>query len=199
MTQPRQRLAVITMELGAAAPSACEELCALAHVQIASDDAGRCVVVFSTDNDATLARYTELLKPWLKRSRASTQWHGDVYAPRPSRADGALARFVAEVTATDQAWGVRDRTWARSRAAGEREALPLWPSRELAAQGCTGAWAAFVPKAITLVDLLDEWLPAMLEDGLVVVVSPLDEVSGLVMEPEALMRALLQRRRLDAT
>lgn len=180
-----RRMAVISVERAAEALAPFEH----PQVRIAADAHGRMTIVIEAVDDASLDRIeAELVDPWLGGA-AAVRWRGDrLRAAAPDPAE-VCARFVAEVIAAGEAWGLRDRTWARSRAAGEREALPLWPSREHAARCIAGAWATFVPRPIALAELREQWLPGMVEDGIAVVVTPPDVDSGAVIDPEALAHA----------
>lgn len=100
------------------------------------------------------------------------------------------AYFVRHVVDAGEAWGLYGETWARSPAAGETEALPLWPQRELAARCIGGAWRACVPRPIALAALREQWLTGMDEDGIVAALTPGPMHEGTVVAAAVLSRAL---------
>lgn len=101
-----------------------------------------------------------------------------------------LDEFVQAVTATSTVWGLYGKTWARSDAAGDREALPLWPDPVAAARCIGGAWSGFAPRAIELDAFRGQWLTGMDEDGIVAVLCPSADDAGTIVAPAELMLAL---------
>lgn len=103
-------------------------------------------------------------------------------------------RFVREVVASGKVWGLYGETWARSPAAGEVEALPVWPRRSLAARCIAGRWDSFTPRAIELDAFIEQWLGGMVEDGIVAVVLPTPAHPGAIVAPDGLAQALVRAR-----
>jgi len=69
----------------------------------------------------------------------------------------------------------------------DEEHLPVWPHAQLAKAWAMGDFADCQPKAITLDDWLDKWLPGMIEDGLLIAVCPgIDNDSIIVAADELL-------------
>lgn len=173
-------------------------------VELVQLDARRAVLVIAgVDADAVALAIAELLPPWLEQHGfAITQpaWQGETIFR--SERDPELARidaldddartelFVAEVARTQTVWGLYGKTWARSSAVGEIEALPLWPSRALAARCVDDAWPGFVPRAIELPAFVEQWLTGMHEDGILAVLVPTPGRPGSIVTAERLAAAL---------
>ena len=189
---------------------ASERLAAIAKVhpdvsamQLVRLDDGHAVLLASAAAPDALARLDRDLAPWLAAlalPEPPTTAIGQVVWTL-DRADewthvdaldevGRCEHFVRDAVETGMVWGLYDKTWARSMAAAGREALPLWPTRELAARCVAGPWRTFTPRAIELAPLLADWLTGMQEDGIVAVVTPTPADPGVVLEPEVLANAL---------
>ncbi|MBC8073709.1 MAG: DUF2750 domain-containing protein [Deltaproteobacteria bacterium] len=167
-------------------------------------DARRAVVVIAgVDADTVELAAAELLPRWLDQhglAVVQTPWRGaTIFRSEP---DAALARvdalddaarielFVSGVIDAQTVWGLYGKTWARSFAAGDVEALPLWPSRELAARCIDDGWPGFVPRSIDLPAFLEQWLTGMHEDGIVAVLVPTPGRPGAVVTAEGLAAAI---------
>lgn len=174
------------------------------EVQLVRVDDVRAVLVATADDADALARVAAIVDPWLAElslAEPSTTVIGEIAwvlaRPDPWAAVDALdpvarcEHFVRRVVATGEVWGLYGKTWARSGAAGGREALPLWPDRELAARCIVGPWRTFVPRAIALAEFRDQWLGGMQEDGIVAVILPTPGDPGVVVEPTVLVETLM--------
>lgn len=166
------------------------------------DDEHAVLVVRAKDRAALDEIERDVVAPWIAEHGIAIErtdvgelaWSftpADPFAEIDALDDVArVEHFVRRVVETRTAWGLYDKTWARSNAASGREALPLWPDRELAARCITGAWRTFTPRAIDLPMLREQWLTGMQEDGIVAVVTPTPRDPGVLVEPDVLSDAL---------
>jgi len=173
-------------------------------LQLVRIDDERAVLLASADDRDTLVQLDQLvLAPWLAdltlAEPASTvvgeiTWaldRSDAWAHVDALGDVARCEhFVRRVIETGSVWSLYGERWARSGAAAGREALPLWPQRELAARCVAGPWRTFAPRAIALTDFRGQWLTGMQEDGIVAVVTPTPGDPGVLVEPDVLAEAL---------
>jgi len=176
----------------------------LESLQLVRVDDRTAVLIVSASSDAASSELGgALVEPWLSGLQlvaAPTTTQGETIVARGgvdafARVDvlddvERCAYFVRHVVAAGQAWGLYDETWARSPAAGDTEALPLWPQRELAARCVSGRWRACVPRPIGLTALREQWLTGMDEDGIVAVLMPGPMHGGTVVTAAVLSRAL---------
>ncbi|WP_020209846.1 DUF2750 domain-containing protein [Gilvimarinus chinensis] len=97
-----------------------------------------------------------------------------------------LDRFVVEGIDTGCVWGLEGPDgWALcdSERYDNTDVMPLWSARELAATHCVAEWAIYKPVAIALDELLEDWLPGMHDDVLLVGVNWDSELEGEEWEP----------------
>lgn len=206
-----QRITHLHLASAADWPRALERIAALTEsvpeitaLQIIRVDDERAVIVANADDRDALTRLDDVvLAPWIAELRwaeppssviGETAWAlGRADAWAHVDALGEVARcehFVSHAVRAGSVWGLYDKTWARSMAAAGREALPLWPQRDLAARCVAGPWRTFTPRAIELSALLEQWLTGMKEDGIVAVVTPTPADPGVIVEPDVLAEAL---------
>lgn len=174
-------------------------------LQLLRIDAHTGVLVLVAADEGALARASaELVDPWLAAQGLATTAlaregelvleHRRVAADDDGQDEAQrLALFVRTVTASGTLWGLRAKTWARSAAAGEREALALWSTRASATRCIDGAWADFVAAPIDLDAFVEQWLPGMAEDGIVAVLMATPTRAGVIVEPRALAGSLTAR------
>src|SRR5262249_37757302 len=75
--------------------------------------------------------------------------------------------FIKRVVDSELVWGLYCDGWALAEADGDSiKVFPLWPYEEYAAMCAKQKWRAFVPRAISLNELLDELFPSMSEEGI---------------------------------
>ena len=63
------------------------------------------------------------------------------------------------------------------------DVIPFWSALELAQALCTGDWDVYKPVAIEMEEFLDDWLPGMHADVLMVGINWNQELEGQEMEP----------------
>jgi hypothetical protein len=173
------------------------------------DDSAAIVLLSSTDRDAIARAWVDVVAPWLDASGlvlVESAFEGDELLHTGGDSDDVVASsdpiddFVRRVVASSTVWGLYGKTWARSAAAGDTEALPVWSDAVAAARCISGPWAGFAPRAIALSAFREQWLVGMDEDGIVAVVSPApadllaNELvlnnSGTIIAPADLLRRL---------
>ena len=98
-----------------------------------------------------------------------------------------LDRFVVEAIESGVVWGLAtsEGDWALvdSERSTEVEVMPLWSDRRLAEALCNGEWAVYAPVAIDLEEFLDDWLPGLHGDVVLVGVNWDEELVGEEYEP----------------
>ena len=158
------------------------------------DDAHGVLVIVAVD-PAKIDR--AVVGPWLEEiggARVGKAIDGEIVARGEPSDDERIAQFVVGVRTSGSVWGLRKKTWARSTAGKGREALPLWPDEESATRCIEGEWSRYRARPIALDGFLAEWLPGMIEDGIVAVVMPTPDHPGAVVSAEALLAALRAER-----
>lgn len=104
-------------------------------------------------------------------------------------------RFVVETIENHCLWGLEGTDgWAlcASEKYDDIEVMVLWSARELAACHCRDEWADYQPVAISLEEFLEEWLPGMHKDVLLVGVNWNADLDGEEWEPLDLLQELEQ-------
>jgi uncharacterized protein DUF2750 len=173
-----------------------ERLVGDADVKLVRVDEARGCLLIAAEDPAKIQRK---LARWLKEiggARIGDPIDGEIVsASRGALTDEErIVKFAAGVLAGGCVWGLRKKTWARSSAGKGREALPLWPDEESAARCIAGEWARYRARPIALDGFLAEWLPGMVEDGIVAVLFPDPDHPGAVVSAKALLTALRNAR-----
>ncbi|WP_111642694.1 DUF2750 domain-containing protein [Marinimicrobium alkaliphilum] len=104
-------------------------------------------------------------------------------------------RFVVEAIATGCVWGLEGAEgWALcpSEVWNTSDVMPLWSQQEFALAHCQDEWKDYKPQPISLEELLDDWLPGMHDDGLLIGVNWNDELEGEEIEPLDLLHEFEQ-------
>ncbi|WP_188150749.1 DUF2750 domain-containing protein [Teredinibacter waterburyi] len=94
--------------------------------------------------------------------------------------------FIEEALETGCVWGLEnDEGWALcpANSNAELDVMPLWSQPEYAKAHCVEEWSSYVPVPISLEELLDDWLPGMHEDVLLVGTNWDASLEGLEVEP----------------
>ncbi|VUD59043.1 hypothetical protein TDB9533_02576 [Thalassocella blandensis] len=95
-------------------------------------------------------------------------------------------RFIDEAIATGCVWGLEsDEGWALCPSVSNEEisVMPLWSQPEFAQQHCRDEWSGYRVIPISLEELLDDWLPGMHEDVLLIGVNWNSDLEGEEIEP----------------
>ena len=120
--------------------------------------------------------------------------------PLSSDIDENIQRFLEEVTRSGRLWGLEGpEGWAvcPSELDGALDVMPFWSQEEFARLHCVEDWAVYTPVAIVLDEFIDDWLPGMDEDKLLVGVNWNAEFEGDETEPLDLLDEL--EAQLDVT
>ena len=94
--------------------------------------------------------------------------------------------FLADAIATGCVWGLESAEgWALCPSVSneEIEVMPFWSQPEYAQVHCKEEWSTYKPVPISLEELLDEWLPGMHEDVIMVGVNWTRNMDGIEIEP----------------
>jgi hypothetical protein len=98
-----------------------------------------------------------------------------------------LDRLVVECLENGCVWGLQDTdgNWSLVSSIDNDsiDVIPFWSAEGLAQALCTGDWDVYKPVAIELEEFLDDWLPGMHADVLMVGVNWNTELEGQEMEP----------------
>ena len=98
-----------------------------------------------------------------------------------------LDRLVVESLENGCIWGLKDSddSWALvgSSDSDSIDVMPFWSTQELAQALCTGDWNIYQPAAIEMEEFLDDWLPGMHADVLMVGINWNEDLEGQEMEP----------------
>ncbi|ACE85945.1 DUF2750 domain-containing protein [Cellvibrio japonicus] len=100
--------------------------------------------------------------------------------------DENLDRFIVEALERGCVWGLQgSEGWAlcASEEHDDMDVMPFWSQESFARVHCVDDWAGYTPAAIDLGEFLEEWLPGMHEDLLLVGVNWNQELDGDEMEP----------------
>lgn len=95
-------------------------------------------------------------------------------------------RFIDEAMDTGCVWaleGEQGFALCQSMSNDEVDVMPLWSQPEYAQQHVTGEWHDYQVIPISLEELLDEWLPGMHEDVLLVGPNWTEDLQGDEVEP----------------
>lgn len=106
-----------------------------------------------------------------------------------------LDRFVVETIENNCVWGLQGpEGWAlcASEKYESSNVMPLWSREEFARIHCQDDWKDYAPMLIELEEFLEDWLPGMHEDVLLVGVNWDEELEGEEMEPLDLLEEFEQ-------
>lgn len=96
-------------------------------------------------------------------------------------------RLIVECLEQGCIWGLQDGTenWALvgSTDHDDIDVIPFWSSKSLAEALCSGDWGVYKPVAIDIEEFLDDWLPGMHGDVLLVGVNWDVDLEGMEIEP----------------
>jgi hypothetical protein len=116
-------------------------------------------------------------------------WHTECYTMHPLSDDVQenLDRLVVESLENGCIWGLKDSddNWALvgSTDNDSIDVIPFWSAQELAQVLCNGDWDVYQPVAIEMEEFLDDWLPGMHADVLMVGINWNEDLEGQEMEP----------------
>lgn len=73
--------------------------------------------------------------------------------------------FIKVVADCQEVWGLYDKGWALAATDAGETVFPLWPAQEYAALCAEKEWSGYAPEPFSLDDLLNELLPKLKQDG----------------------------------
>ncbi|CEK35524.1 Protein of unknown function (DUF2750) [[Clostridium] sordellii] len=83
-----------------------------------------------------------------------------------SSAKSRYEYFIKKVIDFEEVWGLYDKDgWAVTSDEDGRLMLPFWPKREFANACAIDEWKSYISCSIDLNEFLEDWLPDMKEDG----------------------------------
>lgn len=95
-------------------------------------------------------------------------------------------RFIIEAMTQGCVWGLQGPDgWAlcESEKYEGTDVMPFWSQEDFARLHCADDWQAYQPVAIELGEFLEDWLPGMHEDVVLVGVNWDEELEGVEIEP----------------
>ena len=95
--------------------------------------------------------------------------------------------FIKQVVELKQVWGLSSDTGWLILPDGDDEQLPVWPNAQPAEAWAAGEFPDCQPKAISLDDWLDKWLPGMIEDGLLIATCPATDDDSIIVAADELL------------
>lgn len=104
-------------------------------------------------------------------------------------------RFIVEAIEQGGIWGLQGpEGWAvcASETRNNADVIPFWSQESFARVHCEDDWADYVPLAIDLEEFLEDWLPGMHEDVVLVGVNWNHELEGEEVEPLDLLEEFEQ-------
>lgn len=100
--------------------------------------------------------------------------------------DNVYQQFIADALATGCVWALEgEEGFALCPSTGNEDidVMPLWSQPERAKLHCKDEWANYTEVPVALEELLDEWLPGMHEDILLVGIDWDEDLEGDEVEP----------------
>jgi len=108
-------------------------------------------------------------------------------------ADERFAQFLNRVADRETAWGLRDEAgWVAATDSEGHSSFPLWPHPRFAAACANDEWAGNVPASIDVHEFVEEWLPAMASDHVLLAVFPIPGLRGVIVPATELAAVLRQ-------
>lgn len=71
----------------------------------------------------------------------------------------------------------------------EKQYIPVWPERDLAASFAAGEWEGYEPEHMGLQEFID-WMPELKEDEIFIGVFPSEEMQAIPIDPMILRKQL---------
>ncbi|BFM09061.1 DUF2750 domain-containing protein [Halioxenophilus aromaticivorans] len=100
--------------------------------------------------------------------------------------DENYSRFITDAADTGCVWGLEGPDgWALcdSETFPQSQVMPFWSQPEFAESHCVDEWQGHQVVAVSTEEFLDDWLPGMHDDQLLVGINWNDELAGQEVEP----------------
>ena len=94
--------------------------------------------------------------------------------------------FIQPVLENSQVWGLKGEDgWCicDSIEFEETDVMPFFTSKAEAAKLCNAEWQAYTPESINLEEFIEDWLPGMHEDNVMVGIQWNADLEGPELEP----------------
>ena len=104
-----------------------------------------------------------------------------------------LDRFIVEAIETGCIWGLEGPdgfALCPSEKSDDVDVMPFWSQPEFAQLHCVEEWSVYKPVPVSLEEFLDDWLPGMHDDVLLVGVNWNAEMDGDEFEPLDLLEEI---------
>lgn len=73
--------------------------------------------------------------------------------------------FIKRVADWEEVWGLYQDGWALAETDDGQKVFPVWPEKEYAELCAVKEWAGYEPESFSLADFMDELLPNLKKDG----------------------------------
>ncbi|MBB1487113.1 DUF2750 domain-containing protein [Oceanospirillum sediminis] len=107
--------------------------------------------------------------------------------------DDNHALFVEEIRFNGELWSLEsDDGWVvvDSEEFEDTDVMPFWSDKDDAEAHCVGEWSDYQVSKIEIEEFVQEWLPELDEDGVLVGTNWNSELEGLEVEPKSLAENL---------
>lgn len=106
--------------------------------------------------------------------------------PGPKRYE----HFIKVVTDWEEVWGLYQDGWALAATDDGQEVFPVWPAKEYAELCREKEWSSYEPKSFSLADFMNELLPNLKQDGVLLGIfyTPLNK--GVTLDVNQVLAAL---------
>jgi hypothetical protein len=104
-----------------------------------------------------------------------------------SSAEIRYSYFIRKIADFEQIWGLYYDGWAVLGDEKNEAVIPFWPEEEFAELCAEDAWSKYQPKAISLDDFLEKWIPGMRKDNTKIGVFYVPTGKGIITTPDKLL------------
>ena len=73
--------------------------------------------------------------------------------------------FIKVIVDWEEVWGLYQNGWALAATDDGQKVFPVWPTKEYAMLCSEKEWAGYEPKSFSLVNFMDELIPILKNDG----------------------------------
>ncbi|MDB2439305.1 DUF2750 domain-containing protein [Hellea sp.] len=105
-------------------------------------------------------------------------------------AAGRYNHFIKQVVDYEKVWGLYFDGWATSADNQEQKLIPVWPRREYALLHASDEWEGFEPKAISVNEFINTFIPELVKSNYGLSVFYVADVGGVDIEITQLLNDL---------
>lgn len=95
--------------------------------------------------------------------------------------------FIRHIADREEVWGPYNDGWALAGTGDNRTVFTVWPAEDYALLCAKGSWEGFLPESIPLDQFLNELMPTLQHDGLIIGIFPTPEDNGIILSFEELI------------